>query len=146
MWPVTQEHALEPTVLTAMALGAIARQALGSPDAARQALEHALGLIEADDVVIPMPVPDARWPQRSGESLTYGESRVLNYLPTHLSAREIAAELYLSTNTVKTHQRHLYQKLGAHTRAEAVERARTLGLLTSPATGGRHMPAATHAS
>jgi LuxR family transcriptional regulator, maltose regulon positive regulatory protein len=46
-----------------------------------------------------------------------------------LSTREIANELYLSTNTVKTHQRHLYQKLGASSRTEAVERARALGLL-----------------
>ncbi|HJY03102.1 MAG TPA: LuxR C-terminal-related transcriptional regulator, partial [Streptosporangiaceae bacterium] len=49
------------------------------------------------------------------------------------SAREIAGELYLSVNTVKTHQRHLYQKLGARSRTQAVERARTLGLLASPA-------------
>jgi LuxR family maltose regulon positive regulatory protein len=55
--------------------------------------------------------------------------RVLRYLPTNLSTREIATELYLSTNTVKTHQRHLYQKLGASSRTEAVERARAVGLL-----------------
>jgi hypothetical protein len=54
---------------------------------------------------------------------------VLRYLPTNLSTPEIAAELYLSTNTIKTHQRHLYQKLGAGSRTEAVERARALGLL-----------------
>jgi ATP/maltotriose-dependent transcriptional regulator MalT len=55
------------------------------------------------------------------EALTRSEVRVLRYLPTNLSTREIAAELYLSTNTVKTHQRHLYQKLGASSRTEAVE-------------------------
>jgi LuxR family transcriptional regulator, maltose regulon positive regulatory protein len=69
-------------------------------------------------------------------ALTRGETRVLRYLPTHLSAREIAGELSLSPNTVKTHQRHLYEKLGAHSRAQAVERARALGLLTRPAKGG----------
>jgi DNA-binding CsgD family transcriptional regulator len=63
------------------------------------------------------------------EALTHGETRVLHYLPTHLSAREIADELYLSVNTVKTHQRHLYQKLGARSRTQAVEQARALGLL-----------------
>jgi LuxR family maltose regulon positive regulatory protein len=63
------------------------------------------------------------------EALTRCEARVLRYVPTHLSAREIAGELYLSANTVKTHQRHLYQKLGARSRIEAVERARALGLL-----------------
>jgi hypothetical protein len=54
---------------------------------------------------------------------------VLRYLPTHLSAPEIGAELSVSTSTVKTHMRNLYTKLGAHSRAEAVERARALGLL-----------------
>ena len=70
---------------------------------------------------------------RDLEGLTQGETRVLHYLPTNLSAREIADELYLSVNTVKTHQRHLYQKLGARTRTEAVAKARDLGLLTVPA-------------
>jgi LuxR family transcriptional regulator, maltose regulon positive regulatory protein len=63
------------------------------------------------------------------EALTRSEVRVLRYLPSNLCTREIAAELYLSTNTVKTHQRHLYQKLRASSRTEAVERARALGLL-----------------
>jgi DNA-binding CsgD family transcriptional regulator len=67
----------------------------------------------------------------SREPLTKGETRVLRYLPTHLSAVEIAGELHLSANTVKTHLRHLYQKLGAHSRREAVERARAFGLLAS---------------
>ena len=42
---------------------------------------------------------------------------------------EIANEVYLSVNTVKTHMRHLYSKLGAHGRGQAVQRARALGLL-----------------
>jgi LuxR family maltose regulon positive regulatory protein len=58
-----------------------------------------------------------------------GELRVLRYLPTNLTAPEIAGELYVSRNTVKTHIRKLYAKLGAHRRDEAVERARLLGLL-----------------
>jgi LuxR family transcriptional regulator, maltose regulon positive regulatory protein len=65
---------------------------------------------------------------------THGETRVLHYLPTHLSAREIAGELCLSVNTVKTHQRHLYQKLGARSRTQAVEQARALGLLAKQGT------------
>jgi LuxR family transcriptional regulator, maltose regulon positive regulatory protein len=63
------------------------------------------------------------------EVLTACETRVLHYLPTNLSAREIAGELHLSVNTVKTHQRHLYQKLGACGRTQAVAQARALGLL-----------------
>jgi LuxR family maltose regulon positive regulatory protein len=68
-------------------------------------------------------------PQRLREPLSHAEARVLRYLPTKLSAPEIADELYLSVNTVKTHMRHLYDKLGAHRRHEAVELARALGLL-----------------
>jgi DNA-binding CsgD family transcriptional regulator len=62
-------------------------------------------------------------------ALTHGEIRVLRYLPTNLSTKEIAGELYLSVNTIKTHQRHLYQKLGARSRSQAVDQARALGLL-----------------
>jgi LuxR family maltose regulon positive regulatory protein len=77
----------------------------------------------------------SRLPARSSESpvlqeeLTESEIRVLGYLPSNLSAPEIAAEIFLSTSTVKTHMRHIYEKLGAHRRTEAVERARELGLL-----------------
>ena len=67
------------------------------------------------------------------EPLSDSEIRVLRYLPTNLSAREIANELYVSTNTVKTHMHHLYAKLGTHRRGEAVERARALGLLAPSA-------------
>jgi LuxR family maltose regulon positive regulatory protein len=70
-------------------------------------------------------------PSGPGESLTRGETRVLRYLPTHMGAPEIAAELYLSPNTVKTHLQHLYRKLGAHSRQEAVQRAQAIGLLTA---------------
>jgi LuxR family maltose regulon positive regulatory protein len=71
-------------------------------------------------------------PQELGslrEPLSESETRVLRYLPTNLSAREIADELFLSWYTVKTHMRHLYAKLGTHTRHETVDRARVLGLL-----------------
>ncbi|HEV2252128.1 MAG TPA: LuxR C-terminal-related transcriptional regulator [Streptosporangiaceae bacterium] len=68
-------------------------------------------------------------PQGLREPLSSAEARVLRYLPTKLSAPEIADQLYLSVNTVKTHMRHLYDKLGVHRRHEAVEQARALGLL-----------------
>jgi LuxR family transcriptional regulator, maltose regulon positive regulatory protein len=63
------------------------------------------------------------------ETPSTSETRVLRYLPTNLAAPEIASELSLSVNTVRTHMRHLYEKLGVHTRTEAVARARALGLL-----------------
>jgi LuxR family transcriptional regulator, maltose regulon positive regulatory protein len=68
-------------------------------------------------------------PPRLADPLSKSEVRVLRYLPTHLSAREIAEELSVSTTTVKTHMRNLYAKLGVHSRAEAVGSARALGML-----------------
>jgi LuxR family maltose regulon positive regulatory protein len=67
------------------------------------------------------------------QALSDREIRVLRYLPTHLSAPEIARELSVATSTVKTHMRNLYAKLGAHSRAEAVKTARALGLLAPSA-------------
>jgi len=66
---------------------------------------------------------------RLAEPLSQGETRVLRYLPTNLSAPEIARELSLSVNTVRTHIRHVCGKLGAHGRTEAVTQARARGLL-----------------
>jgi LuxR family transcriptional regulator, maltose regulon positive regulatory protein len=151
-------------VAAAFLLGVISRDALGGPDAAGPALERALDLAGADQVLLPLLAsPPSGRPERQDrhpaapaasifqvagllaqangpaappgepalpcQALTRSEARVLRYLPTNLSTREVAAELHLSTNTVKTHQRHLYQKLGASSRTEAVERARALGLL-----------------
>jgi LuxR family maltose regulon positive regulatory protein len=81
--------------------------------------------------VVPPPGRQAQWAPCRGldQQLTDSETRVLRYLPTHLTAPEIANELCLSVNTVSTHTRHLYAKLGVHSRHEAVDRARALGLL-----------------
>jgi len=107
---------------------------------ARQSTRHAPLISEILDL-LPGPQgpgPGAPWgpPRWSGgmESprLTPLEIRVLRYLPTNLSTPEIARELSLSVHTVRTHVRHLFAKLGAHGRAEAVERARALGLLAPP--------------
>jgi DNA-binding CsgD family transcriptional regulator len=84
--------------------------------------------------------PDSPQSARRPRGLTHGETRVLQYLPSNLSAREIAGELYLSVNTVKTHQRHLYQKLGARNRTQAVKQARALGLLAPPVAGTARWP------
>jgi len=68
-------------------------------------------------------------PAGQAEPLSVRELAVLRLLPTRLSLREIGGELYVSLNTVKTHARAIYRKLGATSREDAVSRARTRGLL-----------------
>ena len=63
------------------------------------------------------------------DELSDAELRVVRYLPSNLTASEIASELVVSANTVRTHMRHIYAKLGAHSRSEAVARVRELGLV-----------------
>ena len=65
------------------------------------------------------------------EQLSRSELRVLRYLPTNLTRREIASELSVSLNTVDTHIRRIYAKLSATDRTAAVERARELRLLSA---------------
>jgi LuxR family transcriptional regulator, maltose regulon positive regulatory protein len=62
--------------------------------------------------------------------LSPSELKVLRYLPTNLSRREIAGELSVSLHTVNTHMRRIYAKLGADDRSAAVHRARKLRLLS----------------
>ena len=159
-------------------LEAIARDALGDPAAARDAMRRALDAATPDGVLAtflfhpparelfdryppdrgdqaalvaeirsrlpaeppegPSAEPELGAPAGSPrpadsfrlvDPLSKTEIRVLGYLPTNLSAPEIARELSLSVHTVRTHIRHLFAKLGTHSRTEAVERARALGLL-----------------
>jgi LuxR family transcriptional regulator, maltose regulon positive regulatory protein len=146
----------------AFLLEAIAKDALGDPAAAGQALESALDLTEPDGALVlfllhrasgllerhahdhtahaaliaeirsllaghaPTPRAAAQPPL---EPLSDSEIRVLRYLPTNLSMPDIANELCVSHNTIRTHARHLYAKLGSHRRADTVARARALGLL-----------------
>jgi LuxR family maltose regulon positive regulatory protein len=74
-------------------------------------------------------VVTSRHEGRVDEELTSKELEVLNLLATQLSRREIGQRLYISLNTVKTHQRAVYRKLGVEDRSAAVKRARELGLL-----------------
>jgi LuxR family transcriptional regulator, maltose regulon positive regulatory protein len=60
--------------------------------------------------------------------LTEREKAVLRMLGGDLSQQEIARELYVSINTVKTHTTSIYRKLGVSSRRQAIERARNLGL------------------
>jgi LuxR family transcriptional regulator, maltose regulon positive regulatory protein len=63
------------------------------------------------------------------DPLTAAEIRVLEKLAEGLTYTEMASELYLSLNTVKTHLRHAYMKLGATSRSSAIKRATSLGIL-----------------
>jgi LuxR family maltose regulon positive regulatory protein len=151
-------------------LEAIARDALGDPAAAREAMRRALDIAKPDGALTAFLfhpparelfdryAPDRREQAalvaeirnllpaepklgaqggsprladsfRLVDPLSKGEIRVLGYMPTNLSTPEIARELSLSVHTIRTHVRHLFAKLGAHGRTEAVARARVVGLL-----------------
>ena len=71
----------------------------------------------------------ARTSARTGDELTEREVDVLRLLKAGRSRSEVADALYVTANTVKSHVRTIYRKLGASTREEAVERAHELGLL-----------------
>jgi LuxR family transcriptional regulator, maltose regulon positive regulatory protein len=62
-------------------------------------------------------------------ALTMAELRILRFLPTHLSFREIGLRLHVSTNTVKTQAHAVYRKLDVSSRSDAVARAEEIGLL-----------------
>jgi LuxR family maltose regulon positive regulatory protein len=64
-----------------------------------------------------------------GEALSERELAVLRLLATDRTQREIGEALYVSLNTVKTHTRHIFRKLGATGREDAVRHARATGLL-----------------
>jgi LuxR family maltose regulon positive regulatory protein len=111
----------------------------GAPDAERR-LTEAAAILRA----CPDPGPTVRdWfgrEQRAeresrsatavpSERLTERERAILALLPTPMSQRELAGSLFVSTNTMKTHLRAIYRKLGAESRDEAVLRARSMGLL-----------------
>jgi LuxR family maltose regulon positive regulatory protein len=81
--------------------------------------QDALGRLTVDGVTAP--------------PLTAAETRVLQFLPSHLQLPQIGEHLTISTNTVKTHIRAIHHKLGVSTRGQAVERAQELGLLEAPA-------------
>jgi LuxR family maltose regulon positive regulatory protein len=68
-------------------------------------------------------------PQPLADPLSERELQVLRLMETDLNSREMAAALVVSVNTVRSHVQHVYQKLGVHSRHEALTRARELGLL-----------------
>ncbi|WP_206505349.1 helix-turn-helix transcriptional regulator [Streptomyces chrestomyceticus] len=87
---------------------------------------------EAAAVLASTPRPDrgaARPPAALPEPLTERELTVLRALRKKVSLRCVAEDLFVSHNTVKSHARAVYRKLGAHSRAEALHRARERGLI-----------------
>jgi LuxR family maltose regulon positive regulatory protein len=130
---------IETRILLAPALAALGRDA-----------EAATGLEEAAALLAKYPdageLPD--WHQQTVRSLglagrrrqpspalSEAERRILRLLATDLSLSEIGRELYLSANTVKTHTRSIYRKLGVSSREEAVKAARTEVRATGPHPG-----------
>jgi LuxR family maltose regulon positive regulatory protein len=98
----------------------------------RHDTSHAALLTYILDVVRGSSVTAENHPApRQAEELSPSELRVLRYLPTNLTRSEIASELSISLNTVGTHVRNIYAKLGARDRSTAVHRARKLRLLSS---------------
>jgi LuxR family maltose regulon positive regulatory protein len=81
-----------------------------------QALEHEIDA---------MPDPG----ELSSTGLTAAELRLLPYLATHLSFREIGEQLFVSRNTIKTQAISLYRKLGVSSRSDSIEQALHLGLV-----------------
>ncbi len=95
----------------------------------RHRTAHAALLRTVLDVMAGASARPCGCPEGLVEELSDAELRVVRYLPSNLKAPEIAAELCVSSNTVRTHIRHIYAKLDAHERNQAVGRARELGLL-----------------
>jgi len=94
----------------------VAAQALGTPGGG--ALAAALGAPVLTSKVHPPVIV-----------LSQREDAVLRFLPSRLTNKEIARECFMSVNTVKTHLKSIYAKLGASTRSEAIDEARRLNLL-----------------
>jgi LuxR family transcriptional regulator, maltose regulon positive regulatory protein len=123
-----------------------ARQLAGSPDSARAARGEAqlvleelpeLGILaerwEATERLLNGERPDATDAVRLAvDELSGRELDVLQMLPTALTEAEIGQELFISYHTVHSHVRTIYRKLGTSSRAQTVQRARTIGLIPAP--------------
>ena len=119
------------------------RHARGDADGADAAVKRARELITgfADPGMLPTLLDRTERAVRRAPrgqpsptaALTDRELAVLRLLPTRLSQPEIAQELYVSVNTVRTHIQGIYRKLGVASREEAISHARELDLLPGPA-------------
>ena len=118
---------------TAVVLGEIALEQGHAGDALRWSEEALRVQRRYPDAGILGPqarrLDEALQRRRHVEPLTPAERHVLELMQTHLTADQIGARLFVSTNTVRTHMQALHRKLGAATRAETVAKAVELGLL-----------------
>jgi LuxR family maltose regulon positive regulatory protein len=120
-----REQVRLPFVVERSWLGPVLRR---DPDLAgihRRLLAPALG---HEQLPAPRPAPDQA-PVLLVEPLTERELEVLVHVSGMLNTAEVASEMYISVNTVKTHLRNIYRKLAADHRSEAVRRARQLELI-----------------
>ena len=133
--PSQQVHVLTALADAALAVGdrAAARAALDEAGEAAEAggvfPATARRLAAAEERLGRRTATAARRDGQLAEELTDRELSLLRALQGPLSQREIGAELYLSLNTIKGYTKSLYRKLGAASRAEAVDRGRRLGLI-----------------
>jgi LuxR family maltose regulon positive regulatory protein len=125
-WLMIETRLLLAPVLAALDRGAEAATRLDEAQALLAAHRDAGKLPDWHNETVRNLRLAGRRPPPSRE-LSDAERRILRLLATDLSLSEIGRELYLSTNTVKTHTRSIYRKLGVSTRAAAVEAARTGG-------------------
>jgi LuxR family maltose regulon positive regulatory protein len=115
---------LRPIVSHGEAILPVLRRHLRTGTAHRALADAAVRWIEGTAGVVPVGAAPI-------EPLSERERNVLGYLPSIMSNSDIAAELFVSVNTVKTHVRSIYRKLGVENRRAAVARARELGLFGS---------------
>lgn len=123
--------AVTEVVAEAEAEGALRPFLDGGPEVLRlvRALYHADPTPFLRRLVEDVPPVSPRGSTEMVEQLTERELLVLRYLPSRLSNADIAARLYVSINTLKTHIKNIYRKLEVGDRSEAITRAEELGLL-----------------
>jgi DNA-binding NarL/FixJ family response regulator len=122
---IVEEAAAHEAVAALNAAGLIA--AAADEAAAEAVAEDAAEVMVADEAAAEAVAEDAGTIRAA--SITMAEARVLRYLPTPLTFALIAGKLGISRSAVKERAERAYQKLGVHSRAEAVSRARALGLI-----------------
>jgi LuxR family maltose regulon positive regulatory protein len=127
---LSRRGAARVEVAAALLAHAEVSRALGELDTSRGAADEAAHLLASCADPGRLGARQAAGqPVTEGEELSERELAVLRLLPTELSQREIGSVLYVSLNTVKTHTRRIFAKLGVGTREDAVRCARDRGLL-----------------